>query len=79
MPRLGSTPFAFPEFHGATRRLVLWNLCAYFVLLIGQLAFPLFVGQLTLALTFNPAAFLHGALWQPITYSFIHGARGHAV
>ena len=72
MPRLGSTPFAFPEFHGATRRLVLWNLCAYFVLLIGQMAFPLFVGQLTLALAFNPGAFLHGALWQPITYSFIH-------
>ena len=32
MPRFGSTPFAFPEFRGATRRLVLWNLAAYFAL-----------------------------------------------
>jgi membrane associated rhomboid family serine protease len=70
MPRIGSTPFAFPEFHGATRRLVLWNLCAYFVLALTQLTFP--AGQLPVALAFTPSAFVHGALWQPFTYSLVH-------
>ncbi|MGC9158639.1 MAG: rhomboid family intramembrane serine protease [Terracidiphilus sp.] len=72
MPSLGSTPFAFPEFRGATRRLVLWNLAAYFALALGQLALPLTAGRLVSGLVFVPSAFLHGALWQPLTYSFVH-------
>ena len=32
MPRIGAAPFAFPDFRGATRRLVLANLIAYFAL-----------------------------------------------
>ncbi len=40
MARIGSTPFAFPEFRGATRRLILWNLSAYFLLALAQLAAP---------------------------------------
>ncbi len=72
MRRLGSTPFAFPDFHGATRRLVFVNLAAYFaVILLGVLA-PALTAHLVRLLTFNPFAFLHGALWQPFTYSFIH-------
>ena len=38
MPRIGSSPFAFPDFRGATRRLILINLAAYFVLLLAGLA-----------------------------------------
>jgi membrane associated rhomboid family serine protease len=72
MPRFGSTPFAFPEFRGATRRLVLWNLAAYFALLIAGLVAPTAAGALAASFQFTPAAFLHGALWQPFTYSFIH-------
>jgi membrane associated rhomboid family serine protease len=72
MPRFGSTPFAFPEFRGATRRLVLWNLAAYFVLLLALVAFHLSEIDVASALGFLPGAFLHGALWQPFTYSFIH-------
>jgi membrane associated rhomboid family serine protease len=72
MPRIGASPFAFPEFHGATRRLVLLNLFAYFALLLLQMAFPANAGQLAVKLAFIPTAFLHGALWQPLTYSFIH-------
>ena len=72
MPRIGSSPFSFPEFRGATRRLVFLNLFAYFALLLAQLAFPADAGLLAGHLSFVPAAFFHGALWQPFTYSFIH-------
>jgi membrane associated rhomboid family serine protease len=72
MSRLGSTPFAFPEFRGATRRLVLWNLAAYFAMLLAGLAAPLAIAHLSFSLQFTPHLFLQGALWQPFTYSFIH-------
>jgi membrane associated rhomboid family serine protease len=72
MPRLSSTPFAFPEFHGATRRLVLWNLAAYFVLAVALLAYPHPTTPFLDRFGFTPGAFLHGALWQPLTYSLVH-------
>jgi membrane associated rhomboid family serine protease len=72
MPRIGSSPFAFPDFHGATRRLVLINLCTYFVFLLAQFAAPVVASGLFKAFAFDPHAFLHGALWQPFTYSFVH-------
>jgi membrane associated rhomboid family serine protease len=71
MPRIGSSPFAFPDFRGATRRLILINLAAFFVLLIGG-AVSSAVVRFAGALTFDPGAFLHGHLWQPFTYSFVH-------
>ena len=72
MPRFSSTPFSFPEFRGATRRLVLWNLIAYFALLLAQLAFPHPVISPSELFGFLPSAFLHGWLWQPFTYSLVH-------
>jgi membrane associated rhomboid family serine protease len=72
MSRFGSTSFAFPEFRGATRRLILWNLIAYFALQLGNLAAPFAASRLALSLSFIPGVFLHGALWQPFTYSFVH-------
>jgi membrane associated rhomboid family serine protease len=72
MPRFGSTPFAFPEFRGATRRLILWNLIAYFVLLLAGVAAPVTASLLAGSFEFAPGAFLHGALWQPFTYSLVH-------
>jgi membrane associated rhomboid family serine protease len=70
MPGFSSTPFAFPEFRGATRRLVLWNLGAYFALLIARLAFPLWPGAAVFG--FAPETFLHhGCSWQPFTYSLV--------
>lgn len=72
MPRIGATPFAFPDFRGATRRLVLANLVAYFLLAIaGMLAAETTVSAVT-QLLFYPGAFLHGAIWQPLTYSLVH-------
>jgi membrane associated rhomboid family serine protease len=76
MPRFGSTPFAFPDFRGATRRLVLWNLAAYFALALALMAAPAAADGLAISFAFTPGAFLHGALWQPFTYSFIHTGIG---
>lgn len=72
MPRFGATPFSFPDFRGATRRLILFNLFAYFALLLGHVAASEATGRFAGLLTFTPGIFLHGALWQPLTYSFIH-------
>ena len=76
MPRFASTPFAFPEFRGATRRLVLWNLAAYFALALALVAAPAAADGLARSFAFTPGTFLHGALWQPFTYSFIHTGIG---
>ena len=38
MARMGPMSFSFPDFRGATRRLILVNLGAFFVLLLAQLA-----------------------------------------
>ncbi len=72
MRRIGSTPLAFPDFHGATRRLVLVNLVAYFVLALALLVFPAVAGSLAMGLALDPVTFLHGGFWQPLTYSFVH-------
>lgn len=67
---MSQSPLAFPDFSGATRRLVLINLVAFFALLVLGLA-HLSDGFLQM-LALTPSYFLHGALWQPLTYSLIH-------
>jgi membrane associated rhomboid family serine protease len=75
MPRLGSTPFAFPEFRGATRSLVLCNLAAYFALKLAELAFPHPAIPFFDCFGFIPSALLqHSWFWQPFTYSLVHPA-----
>ncbi|WP_446744973.1 rhomboid family intramembrane serine protease [Silvibacterium acidisoli] len=71
MPR-SSGILAFPDFRGFTRRLILWNLAAFFVLLV------LGIASAPAALTIEawvglvPQFVLHGRLWQLLTYSFVH-------
>ena len=64
--------FAFPEFSGFTRRLILWNLGAFFVLMLATAArldsVLAFIGHLEL----RPELVTVGEIWQPLTYSFIH-------
>ena len=72
MRRIGSSPFAFPSFRGATRQLILINLGAYFALALLGLGSPANTAAVATLFTFQPAAFLHGYLWQPLTYSFLH-------
>lgn len=71
MPRIGNSPLAFPSFHGATRLLVLVNLAAFFLLLIVGAANHALFNSLFLFSAFLPQAFLHGWLWQPLTYSLV--------
>jgi membrane associated rhomboid family serine protease len=71
MPRIGSTQLAFPDFRGATRLLVVVNLAAYFAFLLagaanGNIASWIFVHGVLV-----PQAFLHGWVWEPLTYSLI--------
>lgn len=72
MARFGSSPLAFPDFRGATRRLILINLGCYFALLIAGMAFSGGALRFAGALAFDPYTFLHGYVWQPLTYSFVH-------
>jgi membrane associated rhomboid family serine protease len=71
MARFGSSPLAFPDFKGATRKLILINLATYFALLLANFASPS-AAKIAGLLVFDPSAFMHGALWQPLTYSFLH-------
>jgi membrane associated rhomboid family serine protease len=72
MARIGSSPFSFPDFRGATRRFVLINLLAYFALLLAPLLFPGSAIALVDRFGFVPSFFMHGWIWQPFTYSFVH-------
>src|SRR5260370_4162390 len=72
MARMGTMPLGLPDFRGATRRLVLVNLVAFFALLVFGLASSRAAGSLAGYLSFIPDLFLHGYIYQPLTYSFIH-------
>jgi membrane associated rhomboid family serine protease len=72
MPRIGSSPFSFPDFRGATRTLVIVNLATFFAFLLAQLASADTANTIIGLLAFDPGSFLHGFLWQPFTYSFVH-------
>ena len=69
---MGAMPLGLPEFKGATRRLVLANLFAYFALLVFGLASSHTANAVVSRLAFIPDLFLSGYFWQPLTYSFIH-------
>jgi len=79
MARLGPMPFSFPEFRGATRRLILVNLAAFFALLLVQLADAGVYRSLVLHCSFVPQFFLHGWIWQPFTYSLVQIGIGRTL
>jgi len=72
MARIGSSPFSFPDFSGVTRRLVVINLLAYFALLLVTSFLPSPEVPFIYRLGFVPSLFMHGWIWQPFTYSFVH-------
>lgn len=51
---------------------MLWNLGAYFVLLLVTMARLVDPGAILAHFALNPPYFAAGELWQPITYSLIH-------
>jgi membrane associated rhomboid family serine protease len=62
----------FPDFRGFTRQLVLWNLGAFFLLLLLGLVLKPAAAFLVAWFALDPAAVLHGWIWQLGTYSFVH-------
>ncbi len=76
--RLGSMQFAFPPFSGATRRLVLWNLGAFFLLLLASAAHLGPLETLFDHLALIPESVRAGELWQVLTYSLVHPSLGGA-
>ncbi|HEY3627271.1 MAG TPA: rhomboid family intramembrane serine protease [Terracidiphilus sp.] len=72
-------PFSFPEFRGATRRLILVNLGAFFVMLLVQLADARFYQSIVIHCSFLPQFFLHGWIWQPFTYSLVQVGIGRTL
>ena len=72
MARFSTSQFAFPEFSGSTRRLILWNLGAFFVLLLATTAHLDSLLTLFSHLVLRPELVAAGEIWQPITYSFVH-------
>jgi membrane associated rhomboid family serine protease len=71
---------SFPDFRGFTRTLILWNLGAYFVLLLLSAVAPALGAQIYAVAALSPALVLHGWIWQLVTYSFVHsGILGTAL
>lgn len=73
MARLSGGILGFPDFRGFTRRLVLWNLAAYFLLLILSVASKQAVADAVAWLGLVPWFVLHrGFVWELGTYWIIH-------
>ena len=71
MPRSAGL-LAFPEFSGFTRKLILWNLGAYFFLILLHLASANAYTTFVIWAALLPPSVFHGAIWQFASYSFIH-------
>lgn len=69
MPRYSPTTLALPPFSGATRRLVLLNVGAFFALAILSWVSVASGGLLLRHLLLEPAAVVRGEVWQLVTYS----------
>jgi membrane associated rhomboid family serine protease len=73
VPRLSSGVLGFPDFRGFTRTLVLWNLAAFFLLLILHAAAHTLYADVAALLILDPIMVLHHFwIWQLLTYCVIH-------
>jgi membrane associated rhomboid family serine protease len=71
MPRTGSITMSLPPFAGATRKLILANVAAFFgFALLGWISSPA-QALLGAHLMLEPWAVAHGEVWQLVTYSFL--------
>lgn len=70
MPRSAGL-MTFPDFSGFTRKLILWNLAAYFILLLLGVYSRSALGEVLVWTWLFPPTVFHGAVWQLVTYSFV--------
>jgi membrane associated rhomboid family serine protease len=71
MPRSAGM-LSLPDFRGFTRKLILWNLSVFFILLILGVASPGTAFRISAWVALVPSLVLHGYIWQLATYSFVH-------
>ena len=71
MPRTGPTTLSLPPFEGATRKLILWNVVPFFVLVVLGLIAPAPTGAVLSHLVLVPAEVARGQVWQVVTYAFM--------
>jgi membrane associated rhomboid family serine protease len=71
MPRSTSISMAMPPFSGATRRLILAYVGAFFGLAVLGWISSSVAATLSAYLVLEPLAVVHGQIWQLLTYSFI--------
>jgi len=71
MPRSSPTTLSLPPFSGATRKLILLNVSAFFGLAILLWVSSSFGRVLLDHLILEPLAVVHGEIWQLATYSLV--------
>ena len=71
MARSTSTTLQLPPFSGSTRRIILLNVAAFFLLLLSQWVAPGVMASLVGHLILVPAAVIRGEIWQLATYSVV--------
>jgi membrane associated rhomboid family serine protease len=77
MPRGYSTTLAFPPFTRAIKMLVIANTAVFLLMLMLRAAAP---SAYEVILQFGwllPFSVVHGAIWQVVTYSFLHAGLFH--
>jgi membrane associated rhomboid family serine protease len=79
MPRSAPTTLALPPFSGATRRLILANVAAFFGFAVLGWVSPGIAGLLEGHLMLEPYAVVHGEVWQLVTYSFVYPFASGAI
>ena len=67
----------FPPFHGAVKAIILANVVVFFGLMVVGLFAPGVEAMITRLGELVPRAVLHGAIWQIVTYAFLHGGVMH--
>ena len=72
MPRGYSTTLAFPPFTRAIKWLVIANTAVFLLMLLLGAVAPGVAGGIFQFGELLPFAVLHGAIWQLVTYSFLH-------
>ena len=71
MPRYSPTTLSLPPFSGATRKLILLNVAAFFAMAVLGWLSPSLGNLLRNHLVLEPLAVVQGEIWQLATYSLI--------
>ena len=77
MPRGQTISFSFPPFAGWVKRIILACTGIYLVQAVMKIFAPDVVRVAWEWLGLIPVSAMHGAVWQLVTYSFLHASFGH--